>query len=152
MRMSAWFADFGRDRRGASAVEFALLVPFLLTLLLLVVEGGRAYMQTVALEKNLRAGAVLAARSPLPISAATRTVVANLVRTGDPTGASPPLTEGWSHGATVDLDDTSTFEVDGTPVPVIRLTAQLPYVPLLPLSVFPSMMISATHEQLYIGD
>ena len=46
-----------RTQRGAVAVEFALIVPLLIALLLAVVTGGVAFSKSVSLNDAVRAGA-----------------------------------------------------------------------------------------------
>ena len=46
----------GRDRRGAAAIEFGLLVPLFMMFLLGAVEFGRTLSQANAVEKGVRSG------------------------------------------------------------------------------------------------
>ncbi len=82
MPMFAWLSEFRRSPRGAAAVEFALLLPLLLIILVGMVEFGRAISQSNALERGLRAGASFAARSDIFFDAITVQKINNLVRTG----------------------------------------------------------------------
>ena len=79
--MLSWLNRLARDRRGVTAVEFALFMPILLTLLIGLTEVGRAHYQAKAVENGLRTGALYASRNPLPLSAAAITAVENLVKT-----------------------------------------------------------------------
>ncbi len=67
--MFGWLNRLRRDRRGAAVVEFALFAPLFLLMLVGVIEFGRLLAQSNAVEKGLRAGAMLAARSDFPLTA-----------------------------------------------------------------------------------
>lgn len=144
---------FGRDERGVSAVEFALFLPILLALGAGMTEIGRVVSQAVTLEKSLRAGAIYAARGVFPLSAATQTTVENVVKKGDPDGVGGYLIPGWSEvAADLQIQEIS-FDVNGFPLPVVRLTATVPFVPMLPgLLPIPSFNLVLRHEQAFIGD
>ena len=62
---------FGRRRRGAVIVEFALIVPFLFIVIFGVIDFSRAYSQLNAINAGLREGARLASvmRDPTDPSA-----------------------------------------------------------------------------------
>lgn len=66
----------GRDRRGASAVEFALVLPALLMMIFLILDGGRMMFTKQALNELAAAGARCAALHPASC-------------------ATPPLTQQW---------------------------------------------------------
>lgn len=53
-----------RDQRGAAAVEFALVVPMMVMLLLGIITFGIAYTQSVALNNTAREGARFGASTP----------------------------------------------------------------------------------------
>ena len=149
-----------RDRRGAAAIEFGLLVPLFMMFLLGAVEFGRVLAQSNAVEKGVRAGVSLAVRSDNPMTAAQTTSVSNLVRYGNTTGTAPYLVDGWSDaGATVVIKnppDTYTVPSSGEVLTIVEITATVPYTPLVPglfsfagLSTF---NIVVDHEQAYIGN
>ncbi len=146
------------DGRGNTVVEFALVLPLLLLLLAGITEIGRAYYQANAVEKGLRAGALFAGRNSFPLTAQVRTMVANLVKTGTLDGSGPYLVSGWADlGADLNIDDTLTFPVDATTtIPVVRLTATVPFDPLMPgMLAFVGLgdvTIQLGHEQAYVGD
>ncbi|MFO1190084.1 MAG: hypothetical protein U1E97_11015 [Alphaproteobacteria bacterium] len=61
-----------------------------------------------------------------------RADIENLVKTGDPAGGAPPLATGWSKvGATLTITDTTSFSMGTTELPVIRISAEVPFDPLL---------------------
>jgi PKD repeat protein len=76
-----------RGKRGQSLVEFALILPLLMLLLLLVVDFGRAYMGWVELNNAARVAANYAAQNP---TGPFGTAYASLVST-DATGSNCPL-------------------------------------------------------------
>ena len=142
-----------RDRRGVAAVEFALVAPVLIVIAAGLTDMGRAVVQSAALEKGLRVGALYAARNEFPLSAAVQTEIENLVKTGDPTGAAPYLVSGWGEAGADLTIETFDFDVNGTPLPVVRLRATVPYKALMPgLIPNSSFDMKASHEQAYIGD
>ena len=147
-----------RDARGNAVVEFALVLPLLLLLLTGITEIGRAYYQANAVEKGLRAGALFAGRNSFPLTAQVRTMVTNLVKTGTLDGSGPFLVSGWAKvDADLNIDDTLTFPVDATTtIPVVRVTATVPFDPLLPgmmaLVGLGDVNIQLSHEQAYVGD
>ena len=148
-----------RDRRGAAAIEFGLLVPLFMIFLLGAVEFGRVLTQSNAVEKGVRAGVALAVRSDNPIIAASaqETAIKNLVKYGNPAGTLPYLVDGWSDaGADVVIDVVRTYSGGGvTGLDVIRVIATVPYTPLMPglfsFAGLSSFHIVVDHEQAYIG-
>lgn len=154
--MLSWLNRLARDRRGVTAVEFALFTPVLLTLLIGLTEVGRAHYQAKAVENGLRAGALFASRNPLPLSASAKTAVENLVKTGNLQGTPPYLVPGWSDTGSSLAIDPLTFDVDGTPLQIVRLTATVPYLPLVPgfgmVFGLNNYTMRFKHEQAYIGD
>lgn len=156
MPMLNWFNNLVRDRRGVTAVEFAFVVPILLLLFIGLSELGRAHFQAAAVEKSLRAGALYAARNSLPLNGAAENLVKNLVKTGNLQGTLPYLVPGWAEPAS-NLDiDPLTYDVDGSTLQMVRLTATVPYMPLVPGFSFVwglnDYTMTFSHEQAYIGD
>ncbi len=126
----------------------------LLTLPLLgigMTEIGRAIYQATTVQNSLRAGALYAARNEFPLSAAALAQVENVVKTGDPTGTSSYLASGWAEaGASVQIEDLS-FNFAGSRVPAIRISATVPYDPLLPrLFLVPAFNIELSHVQAFV--
>ncbi len=144
-----------RARGGSAVVEFALLVPILLLMLGSVVELGRVLQQANAVEKGLRAGALMAARSPgcCPLSAAEKAAVVNIVKTGSIDGTAPMLAPGWDTG-TLNVS-YGTITVDTDTHTVIRLEAGVPFQPLIPgffshFGIDDKIRIETAHEQMYL--
>lgn len=166
--MSCWLNRIWRNRKGNSTVEFALFTPLFLILMTGALELGNAARQATELEKSLRAGALYASRKMDPdaatlLTAADQTTVQNLVKTGGQTGSDPYLVPGWADAGaslTIDAGLIHTFSSqNATPldvdVPVVRLTAAVPYQPLLP-GLFDFIGLNAitfqlSHEQAYVG-
>lgn len=143
------------DRRGVAEVELALLLPVLLLMGAGVIELGWGFSQNMTLERSIRAGATLAARSPLPLDAAARQRIENVVRTGTTDGTGTPLLDGWSQaGATVSVTE-ATVTTGGVTVPVVRLGAQVPFTPLipglLPAAGLDTFILAVQHEQVHTG-
>jgi hypothetical protein len=148
--MSVWSNRFLACRHGAVAVEAAICAPLLLAVLMGLVECGRALSHANALEKGLRAGAMYVARAPLPLDEAATAAAANLVRRGTVDAVAPFLIPGWAEtGAAVTIVPLDDFVTQGVAVPVFRVSASVPYLPILPGA--PRFTISRSHEQAYIG-
>lgn len=151
-RRGAW-----RDDAGTAVVELAFALPVLVLLFGGMVEIGRAYYHANSIERGLRAGAIYAARSALPLSVADRAVAANLVKTGTLDGNGALLASGWSEAAAdLDIDTSKSFTVDDQTIPVIALTARVPFDPIFPsllawLDLTPETIVMR-HEQAWIGN
>lgn len=153
--MHAFLTRFLGARRAAVVVEFALLLPLFILLVIGVVEFGRLLSQRTAVEKGLRAGATLAARSELPLSVTQRLRIENLIKTGDVDGNAPLLVPGWgAPGADVAVTTSSFSSGDIANLPVIRIEATVPYQPLIPgvMSTLglDRMQMRLAHEQAYL--
>ncbi len=154
--MFGWLNSLRRDRRGAAAIEFALFAPLFLLVLIGVIEFGRLLAQSNAVEKGLRAGAMLAARSDFPLSADRKQRIRNVVMTGNIDATPPFLVDGWEKAGASLVIETSTFTSGGViDLPVIRLVATVPYDPLIPGLMssfgFNNLKIETAHEQAHIG-
>jgi Flp pilus assembly protein TadG len=142
-------------RDGAAAVEMALLTPFFALLLVGFYDYGSYLADASAVEKGVRAGAMLAARSVLPLSTDATTRVNNVVKKGNIAGTGNFTVNGWSNGSATLTITTRTENVSGQSVQVIRLQATVPYKSfaegLLTAVGFSAPTISAVHEQAYVG-
>lgn len=157
--MSGWFARLWRDRTGGlAAVEFAFALPLLLTILLVVTELGRGYLQANAVEKGVRAAALYAARADYPLTAGDSQTVVNLLRTGTMDGSGDLLAPGWSEaGASYSIDPADFDLGGGQTVPIYRVSATVPFESLMPglMSMFgltETFTIQMSHEQAHVGD
>jgi Flp pilus assembly protein TadG len=96
-----------RDERGASAVEFALIVPLLIALVVGIIEFGHAFQVQGQLSAAAREGVRAMALQNDP--AAARAAVRNATSTFDPTVAdaqiaiTPPACPAAGGGTTVRL-------------------------------------------------
>ena len=158
--MLASFNKFLRSRRGNISIEFGLTLPFLALMLAGTVEYGRLIQQKTIVEKAVHAGALLAARSTLPLDSTQLTVITNVIQTGGTDGTDPFLVDGWGDGAaTINIDDTSTVYNDAgsgvVDLPVIIITVSVPFDPLMPGLMsnfgFNNLKVTVTHEQAYLG-
>lgn len=146
---------FRRTEQGTAVIEFALALPVMLLMASGFIEIGRAYIQADTVSKSLRAAAEFAARNDVPLSAAAWASTENLVRTGTVDGSGALLVPGFAKtGASVTLTLGSHDPGTGA-VPIIRLTARVPYDPILTgLMTFVGLgdtTIEASHEQAYLG-
>ena len=154
--MSNWPNNLCRSEGGGAAVEFAIVVPFLLLLLAGFVELGRFHYQASAVERGLRAGAIFAARVAHPLGAADEATAVNLVKTATLDGSGPLLVSGWAAAGAGLTITTGSFSVGEATFPVIRFAASVPFDPILPGLVsfvgLDSQAMSLSHEQAYVGD
>ncbi len=149
--------SFLRERSGVAIIEFALFVPLFLLVLVGVIEYGRVLAQANAVEKGLRAGAMLAARSDFPLSGAQEQRIKNMVMTGNVAGEPPYRVPGWEEAGASLVVTSDTFNSGGVVnLPVFRLEATVPYQPLIPglISMFglDDIMITTAHEQARVGN
>lgn len=142
------------DRRGASAIEFGLIVPILMLAVGGVTELGSYFQQVGAVEKGLRAAATYAARADLPLSTSTLNTIKKIARTGEVNGTTD-MVDGWSANSANLNVTVSDVNSGSTTVSVVRLDATLPYTPIVPvineLAVLRGLTISASQEQVHIG-
>lgn len=154
--MRALLNRFLGDIRGLAAIEFAAALPLFMLVTAGLVDVGRGLNHASGVERGLRAAAALAAQLPLPLSAADQTMLSNIVKTGEPTGTRPLLAGGWTKPGASLLIEVTSRTVDGTPVTIVRLTAVVPLVPLIPgwSGVFGlgSAKVSAVEEAVHVDD
>ena len=143
--------DFIRNRCGGIAA--CLVLPLLVVLGFGMMEIGRVINQAGAVEKGLRAAALYAAGNEFPLSAAVLAKVENIVKTGDPTGGSSYLASGWAKAdARVQIHELS-FDLAGSSLPVVRISATVPYDPMLAgLLPVPAFNFELSHDQAFVGD
>ena len=107
-----------RDERGAVAVEFALIVPVLLTLLFGGIEYGRVYSQLEVLESAAREGARQAAtRHPELVASTVTSAAAPYTLTGTPTASTTCTAD--NVGQMVTVSWVQNFQVDIALIPVM---------------------------------
>jgi Flp pilus assembly protein TadG len=143
-------------RRAVAAVEFALFAPVLALVMVGLFEFGFFLNQSIDLDKSLRVGAMLAARSALPLSSDTETIVENLVKTGTTDGTGEFTIPGWSSGSASLTVTTATFSANGNDYEVVRVAASVPYQPVFSTFLqgygLATLTMNAAHEQAYVGD
>lgn len=116
-------------QRGVAIVEFTIILPVMLFLIVAVAEFGRAFLYYNTLTRAVRDSARYVATNAtkgqsqvVEIDAALIQAAQNLVDYGNETGTGTPTTV-WDSPGTV----TITEEADG----VVTVTASYPYVPML---------------------
>lgn len=143
-------------RDGVSAIEFAILVPLMMLVFGGVIEIGRLLGESSALEKSLQAGALIAARSSLPLSNEALQAVENTVKTGTVNGAGEFLLPGWADGGSSLSIQVTPQVVSGETVNVVRLAAAVPHIPIIQGLVdyigLNSYILNSSHETAHIGD
>jgi Flp pilus assembly protein TadG len=163
------------ERRGTAAAEFALVFPMLLVILFGALELGNYFMSEHILLKGVRDGALYAARQDVvtnyncstgsfTVPAGVVTSTKTLVRTGRLSGGTDKLPN-WSSGTTV-FTITGTcqtaaggttlsgmYATNGGKVPVLTVTAQVPYRSILGLLGFNTtgLTLSASEQSAAIG-
>ena len=138
--------EHGHGTRGQSIVEFALVLPVLILLLLIVIDFGRAYMGWVQLNNAARVAANYAALHPdawgSPGNAAERAAYATLI-TNDNAGSNcvspttppaPTFPGGTSIGGQARVDLTCQFQLIVGSLPVFGQI--LPNPMTLPATAF----------------
>lgn len=133
-----------------------MVLPLLALVMAGIFDFGYYLNQSNELDKSLRVGAVLAARSSQPLSSSSQTTIENLVKTGTVDGSGAFVVPGWSDNAADLTVTTSTYSSGGNSYEVIRLVASVPYNPFfgnfLATYGFMSINLTAAHEQAFIGD
>jgi Flp pilus assembly protein TadG len=122
-----------RDQRGVSAIEFAIIAPIIVTLMLGAYDFGNAAQQQVALQEAVRAGGQYATHFPTnPI--AVQTVVKSALPAGwtlaNPNGN--PVVACSCTGVTGTFDCSSPPSAC-TPPMLVSITATMAYTALTPM-------------------
>lgn len=130
-----------------------VVVPLLALVAMGLAEIGSLIVQASALHRGLGAAASYAARGDLPLSAAARRRVENIVVTGVPNGGAPPIVPGWAEaGAEVQIQELS-YSIAGTPVSAVRISVTVPYKflfgGLLPI---PAFNLELSRDRAVIAD
>lgn len=138
------FRRLAADRAAAAAAEMALVTPLLLVLMFGAVELGNYLRAEHVVQKAVRDASRYAGRLPItsyPACAPTADAVADIqkiARTGTPEDGGSVRLYGWVDNSTVTVnvacDNSGTYTglfvgyPDG--VPVVTVSAQVPYPPL----------------------
>ena len=138
-------------------------MPVLILLSLGVGEFGRALQHHHVLNKSVRDSARYLSRVAAvcpggTIGAADLAVARNLALTGYPSGGSL-LISYWTDPATIGvtiqcIDNSSGAFRGGAAIPIVRVTATVPYADLGFIGVLglPAFTLTARHEQVVIGE
>lgn len=94
-----------RSRRGASAIEFALCLPFVVTLLGGIIDGGVHLATMHAVSRAARDGARIGSTSTEPFPATGNTIIANALIAANSSMRSAGF-------ATTDFSTTATWTPD----------------------------------------
>lgn len=93
-----------RNTRGAAAVEFGILLPFMVVLLAGIADVGRSIWQHHTLQKGVRDAARYLSRVDVPLSSADRSAAKNLMLRGSFDTAKPLRYGHWASSVTTNLD------------------------------------------------
>lgn len=154
------------DSRGAAAVEFGILLPFMVVLLAGIADVGRSIWHHHTLEKGVRDAARYLSRVDAPLTVAQRAAAKNLMLRGDFGGSKPMPFGYWSGNVTTNLDSQTglvtpydnsagTFRGPDT-INIITVTASVTApsgeFPLLSLFGGGTVKYSARHQVRNVGE
>lgn len=156
------------NSRGATLVEFAILLPLMLILLLGITELGRALHFQHRLTRAVEAGARYMARSYRTVDkadpacdntggdwAGSAANAQNLVVYGTIAGTGSPIISGLSTGdVDVTVDPRIVTGVGTTCVITVSVTVQYPGLfgaAIIPLLDIPQPTLGARSEERYVG-
>jgi Flp pilus assembly protein TadG len=111
-----------RDDRGAAMVEFAIVLPLLLVLVMGIIEFGRAYNTQVAIQSAAREGAreLALRRSSSQVSAAVTNAAPSVSIDSISQSPCPATGDGQ---ARVTINESFTFGIPFVPIGTKTLTA-----------------------------
>ncbi len=92
------------DRSGAAAVEFGILLPFMVVLLAGIADVGRSIWHHHTLQKGVRDAARYLSRVDTPLTSAQRTAAKNLMLRGSIDTSKPMRYGYWSGHVSTNLD------------------------------------------------
>jgi Flp pilus assembly protein TadG len=143
------------NRDGSALIEFTIMAPFLLSLVLGMAEFGRfLYQYQMVLEGLRDAGRYLARLDPNV--GANQANAANLATTGTIDGTGEPRVDGWEAGdiafSITDIDNTAGTYRGAAEIEVVEVTTTFDYADVGFLSAlgFEPVSIAAAHEQRVI--
>jgi Flp pilus assembly protein TadG len=144
-----------RDQSGAALIEFTIMAPLLLSLVLGIAEFGRfLYQYQMVLEGLRDAGRYLARLDAN--DATNQSNAANLATTGTIDGTGEPRVDNWEAGdidfSVTDVDNTAGIYRGPAEIEVIEVTTTFDYADVGFLSAlgFDPISIDAAHEQRVI--
>jgi Flp pilus assembly protein TadG len=159
--MRAWLprplARLLAEERGSLVVEFVIMLPLILGMLVLVAEFGRAFWYHQIVTKGVRDGVRYLSRAPAAEFADFAEQARYLAMTGQPVASAPPAYAWWTDVATVTV--SAREAVGGPPqfrTPFERITMQAAVPVSFPLLALvgqdPTITIVAADQARYIGD
>lgn len=154
------------DTHAASATEFALALPLLMVMMWTFLEAGRYIDHVHVASKAVRDGVRYATRQPFAafgcaagggFDAAVDTAIKRYVRTGSATGTTGRLSY-WTSDGTVTVSAECNRSITGIyedlvgGAPVVQISANIPYTPILPgLSSLTGLYVRATAQGAVMG-
>jgi Flp pilus assembly protein TadG len=144
-----------RDQEGSALIEFTIMAPLLLSLVLGISEFGRFLYQYQMVLEGLRDAARYLARLDAN-DTTNQSNAANLATTGTIDGTGDPRVDGWVAGdisfSVTDVDNTAGTYRGSAEIEVIEVTTTFDYADVGFLSAlgFDSISIDAAHEQRVI--
>ena len=145
------------DQSGSALVEFTVIAPLLLTLVLGVAEFGRFLYQYQMVVEGLRDAGRYLARLDAN-DATNQGNAANLATTGTIDGSGDARVDGWEAGdigfAVTDIDNTAGIYRGSAEIEVIEVTTTFDYADVGFLSAlgFDPISIDAAHEERVIEE
>jgi Flp pilus assembly protein TadG len=154
------FRRMGHDQSGAAVVEMALIAPFMIVLMFGCVELGNYFYCEHVVVKAVRDGARYASRQgfvnftcPDQIDATTADNTKRVTRTNQVASGGSSRLPGWTNDSTVAVtvtcDDSGTYNsfFDGlTEIPVVKVSATVPYASIFGEIGFPSIGLNLYAE------
>ena len=149
MRRILFFRRF-REDAGISAIEFALVAPFLCTFILGVVDLGFGFQAQMAVTQAAQAGTYYAMLNGYNTSG-IQTVVANATGTSGITAPTSSQACGCPTGTAVSTSTCNTTCSNGQPAGTyVNVSAQIQYTPILTYPGLPSPMTLTSTSMLRI--
>ena len=178
MRRGMGLGALLRSARGAAAVEFGLVLPFLMILCFGVIEVGRLLFHYHTVEKSVEDAVRFLARTPGPLdcddvntwktrtfgSETVESAARNLAIYGQIAGGGEPLLYYWTDASSVTISVTCVDTVvGGNPpryrypgnarVPTIHVSAQISYVPIIAAFIVGnSLSFTSIAQARFIGE
>jgi Flp pilus assembly protein TadG len=150
----AWLRRLLCCNRGAVAVEFGLSAPLLLAVLAPIADLGMAFSQQHQLEEAVQAGAQYAAThswNQNAASAITGAVIAATPLSGISVSPSPSRQCGCPNGSNITTATCgSTCNNTESAGYYVVISAQLPYTPIMPYSLFGSSTTLSAQSMIRI--
>jgi Flp pilus assembly protein TadG len=138
--MNRLLSTIGRDRHGAAAAEFALVLPLLLLITFGLFDVGRLMLTKTIVDAAVADSARFAARLPMSCTTLTNAGdigrVQTLTRTGRSIVGGNPLVGGWTNNSSVTVSvtcfDNAAGTLDGAyddmlTVPHVTVSASVPF-------------------------